>query len=68
MEGLCSNSCSKNKPSKRLLANAMGNSKAGNKVPASNMVRLITLLLFFMRYFPGVTALFWIDVFEAESP
>ena len=46
MEGLCSNSCSKNKPSKRL-ADALGNSKVGNKVPASNMVRLITLLLFF---------------------
>ena len=45
MEGLCSNLRSKNKPSKRL-ADAVGNSKAGNKVPASNMVRLITLLLF----------------------
>ena len=46
MEGLCSNLCSKNKPSKRL-ADAVGDSKVGNKVPACNMVRLITLLLFF---------------------
>lgn len=38
-------------------------SKAGNKVPASNMVRLITLLLW---YFPRVITLFWIDVFEAK--
>ena len=43
MEGLRSKN-------KRLLdgVDAVGNSKAGNKAPASNMVRLITLLLFFM--------------------
>ena len=50
----------------------VGTSEAGNQVPPSNMVRLVTVfmgtilsMLYFNRFyllFPGVFALFWIEI------